>query len=151
LLNQLVVGSLSCRLDRTVQSSDLLVQLGDVRLQAFLDHCGAGKGQATALIIAQLYYLLSPPHQLLQFISCERNSLAGARLDHLGQVRQDAGIDRVGLNQLSHGLGECACASGIDAHDRVAGLRQATHHGTLVTASGLQKHPFNLDFSQIQQ
>src|SRR5690606_9224370 len=65
LLNQLVVGSLSCRLDRTVQSSDLLVQLGDVRLQAFLDHAGACKGQATALIIAQLHYLLSPPHQLL--------------------------------------------------------------------------------------
>ncbi len=87
---------MSCRLDRTVQSSDLLVQLGDVRLQAFLDHAGAGKGQATALIIAQLHYLLSPPHQLLQFIACERNRLAGARLDHLGQVRQDASIDRVG-------------------------------------------------------
>ena len=60
--------------------------------------------------------------------------------DGLGEPGQDAGIDGIGLGQLSGGLGEVADLSGIDDHQGQTLCGKVAHSIHLPASRGLEEH-----------
>ncbi len=61
---------------------------------------------------------------------------AGLGADGLGEMGDDAGVDRVGLGEPSNGAGELAHLARVDNSDRQTGLGQRRGDDALVAAAG---------------
>jgi hypothetical protein len=82
--------------------------------------------------------LLAAPKEGAQLLRLGVGQWARRRADHVGKMRQYAGIQRIGLGQLPGGARKIARLPRVDDDDGEAGRRQRRRGGPLQATGGFQ-------------
>jgi hypothetical protein len=88
---------------------------------------------------------LAAPEEGAQFLRLGVGQRSGRRADHVGTMRQRAGIPRLGLGELPGGTRDIPGLPRVDHHDREASRGQRDRGGTLQPPSSFQDNQRGLD------
>ena len=122
-----------------VESTDALVQPGDVLAQAGSLECG-GALDAQLLLHTHLDELATTSQHLAEGAGVLVRELAHLRADGRGEGRQDECIDAIGLGQAAAGLRVVAHLTGVDDGHGQTGRRKRAGNGGFEAAGGLHHH-----------
>ena len=114
------------------------LQPGDVGVNPALEPAIAGEAAAIRLGAQHVHELTAPGDQFAEVLGLLRRQRADGGPHGLGEVGDDAGIERVGLGQEAGGAGEVPDLTGIDDGDREAGAGQRGRDGGFVAARGFE-------------
>ena len=130
-----------------VGALEFLFQPADMGVDAFCDGLG-GHRQPVVLGRNHLEDLSSSRGERSEFQSHYIGQGAQLWTNHLSEVRQDSGIDAVGLGQLSGGFSEVSDLAWVDHDHRQIGTHQSARDLAFIATGRFKHDQGGLDLSQ---
>lgn len=150
LVSEVIVG-LDVLLDEFVQPADLVFEGLDHFTNTFADLEVAAHGGTVDFLGEQRGELSTTSNQFSESVDIGVGGRFGGRFDHLTEVGDHVGIDRVGFGQASHATGEVADLAGIGNDHRLAGLDEFSGEGSFITTAGLHHKELDVLVAQVPE